>query len=67
VSRCAHTQPGVKKRFVEDLQAAVNALKNAPAAPEGDMAPVYGMAATLPLRGVVSNILKAYMDVLYKT
>jgi hypothetical protein len=31
------------------------------------MAPVYGMAATLPLRGVVSNILKAYMDVLYKT
>jgi sphinganine-1-phosphate aldolase len=61
-----HTQPGVKERFVEDLQAAVAEVKNAPAA-EGGMAPVYGMAATLPLRGVVSNILKAYMDVLYKT
>ncbi len=61
-----HTQPGVDERFVEDLQAAVAEVKNAPAA-EGGMAPVYGMAATLPLRGVVSNILKAYMDVLYKT
>jgi len=61
-----HTQPGVKERFEEDLQASVAEVKNAPAA-EGGMAPVYGMAATLPLRGVVSNILKAYMDVLYKT
>jgi len=61
-----HTQPGVKERFVEDLQAAVAEVKKAPEA-EGGMAPVYGMAATLPLRGVVSNILKAYMDVLYKT
>jgi glutamate/tyrosine decarboxylase-like PLP-dependent enzyme len=61
-----HTQPGVKERFAEDLQAAVADVKNAPEA-EGGMAPVYGMAATLPLRGVVSNILKAYMDVLYKT
>ena len=61
-----HTQPGVKERFVEDLQAAVVEVRNAPEA-EGGMAPVYGMAATLPLRGVVSNILKAYMDVLYRT
>jgi sphinganine-1-phosphate aldolase len=51
---------------VEDLQAAVAEVKSAPEA-EGGMAPVYGMAATLPLRGVVRNILKAYMDVLYKT
>jgi len=28
------------------------------------MAPVYGMAAALPLRGVVSNLLKTYMAVL---
>ena len=61
-----HTQPGVKERFVEDLKAAVAEVKSAPEA-DGGMAPVYGMAATLPLRGVVSNILKAYMDVLYKT
>lgn len=60
-----HTQPGVKERFLEDLAAAVAEVREAPQA-EGGMAPVYGMAATLPLRGVVSNFLKAYMDVLYR-
>ena len=30
------------------------------------MAPVYGMAATLPLRGVVDDMLKKYIDLLYK-
>jgi hypothetical protein len=30
------------------------------------MAPVYGLGASLPLRGVVSDLLKMYMDVLYK-
>ena len=61
-----HTQPEVRERFMADLEAAVADVRDAPEA-EGGMAPVYGMAATLPLRGVVSNILKAYMDVLYKT
>jgi glutamate/tyrosine decarboxylase-like PLP-dependent enzyme len=61
-----HTQPAVKERFVADLQAAVAEVRRKPKT-EGGMAPVYGMAATLPLRGVVSNMLKACMDVLYKT
>jgi len=61
-----HTQPGVKERFVADLKEAVAEVRRTPEA-KGGMAPVYGMAATLPLRGVVSNMLKAYMDVLYKT
>ncbi len=30
------------------------------------MAPVYGMAATLPLRGLVSDMLKKYLDLIYK-
>jgi hypothetical protein len=30
------------------------------------MAPVYGMAATLPFRGMVSNLLKRYIDLLYR-
>jgi hypothetical protein len=30
------------------------------------MAPVYGLAATLPARGVVSDILKRYIDLLYE-
>jgi len=60
-----HTEPGVAERFVADLRAAVAQVKAHPDE-KGDMAPVYGMAATLPLRGVVSDILKGYIDTLYK-
>ncbi len=60
-----HTQTGVAQRFLEDLRAAVEEVKQAPDT-EGGMAPVYGMAANLPLRGVVGDILKAYMDALYR-
>ena len=61
-----HTQPGVAERFLADLAASVDYVRASPTADEGGMAPVYGMAATLPLRGVVSDILKRYIDVLYK-
>src|SRR3990172_1871797 len=60
-----HTQPGVAERFVDDLRAAVEHLRANPHE-EGGMAPVYGMAATLPLRGVVGELLKRYMDLLYR-
>jgi glutamate/tyrosine decarboxylase-like PLP-dependent enzyme len=60
-----HTQPGVAERFVADLRAAVEHVRAHPAI-EGGMAPVYGMAATLPLRGVVRDILGRYIDTLYK-
>lgn len=60
-----HTQPGVAVRFLDDLNTAVQHVKLYPDA-DGGMAPVYGMAATLPLRGVVGDMLKAYMDLLYR-
>ena len=60
-----HTQPGVAQRFLDDLKTAVDYVKENPDM-QGEMAPVYGMAATLPFRGVVSDLLKAYMDILYK-
>jgi hypothetical protein len=60
-----HTQPGVAARFLKDLGAAVADVRANPAT-EGGMAPVYGMAATLPMRGVVSDMLKRYLDLLYK-
>jgi len=59
------TQPGVADRFLEDLRAAVEHVKSAPAG-KGGMAPVYGLAARLPLRTVVGDLLKRYLDVLYK-
>lgn len=60
-----HTQPGVAERFVSDLKGAVGYIKQNPAA-EGGMAPIYGMGGSLPFRGMVSNILKKYLDVVYK-
>ncbi|WP_255415203.1 hypothetical protein [Vitiosangium sp. GDMCC 1.1324] len=33
---------------------------------KGTMAPVYGMAGTVPFRGLISDMLKKYMDLIYK-
>ena len=59
------TLPGVPERFVSDLKEAVAYVKANPGKEDG-MAPIYGMAATLPFRGLVSDILKKYMDIIYK-
>lgn len=60
-----HTQPGVAERFLDDLKSAVEYVTKSPEV-QGGMAPVYGLAATMPLRGVVSDLLKRYLDLLYK-
>lgn len=60
-----HAQPGVAERFLIDLAASVAAVEANPEA-EGGMAPVYGMAATMPMRGVVGELLRRYIDLLYK-
>jgi sphinganine-1-phosphate aldolase len=60
-----HTQPGVKERFILDLRSAVEHVKSHPEE-KGSMAPVYGMAATMPMRGLVSDMLKKYLDLIFK-
>ncbi|NVJ20356.1 MULTISPECIES: pyridoxal phosphate-dependent decarboxylase family protein [Myxococcus] len=60
-----HAQPGVAERFLTDLREAVEHVKAHPGE-KGTMAPVYGMAAAVPFRGMVSDLLKKYMDLLYK-
>jgi sphinganine-1-phosphate aldolase len=60
-----HTLPGIAERFVNDLKSAVAHVKNNPQE-KGEMAPVYGMAATLPDRSIVADLLDRYMDLLYK-
>jgi len=60
-----HTQLGVVERFIRDLKEAIEYVKSHPQA-EGGMAPVYGMAATLPVRSVVEDLLERYIDMLYK-
>ncbi len=60
-----HTRPGVAERFIQDLKAAVIHVRQNPGA-QGGMAPVYGLAATLPVRSVVGDMLEKYIDALYK-
>jgi hypothetical protein len=60
-----HTQPGVAERFITDLQEAVAHVKNHPEE-KGTIAPVYGMVASMPMRGLVSDMLKKYLDLMFK-
>jgi len=60
-----HTQPGVAEQFISDLRDSVKSAKHGSQG-EARLAPVYGMAASFPFRGMVSDLLKRYLDVLYK-
>ncbi|MBN8219916.1 MAG: aminotransferase class V-fold PLP-dependent enzyme [Spirochaetes bacterium] len=60
-----HAEPGVPERFIEDLKTAVAYVKANPSE-KGSSAPIYGMAASLPVRSVVGDLLKTYMDAYYK-
>ena len=59
-----HTQPGVAERFVEDLNESVAFVREHPNA-EGGMAPIYGLAASIPDRSIVHEMLRQLMDLYY--
>ncbi len=61
-----HAQPGIAEKFIADLNASVEYVRAHPQE-RGDMSAVYGMTASVPLRGVVSDFLKRYIDLLYET
>jgi len=60
-----HTQPGVAERFLEDLRASIADVNTNPST-EGGLAPVYGMANTIPDRGVIADLLRKHMDSWYR-
>lgn len=60
-----HTHPGVAERFVADLRDALAEVRERPESASG-MAPVYGMAAQIPDRTVVADMLAGYMDLWYR-
>lgn len=59
-----HTQPGVAARFLDDLRASVDEVRADPSVHTG-MAPVYGLAASLP-QEVVRDLLGVYLDVMFE-
>lgn len=60
-----HTEPGVKERFIADLKAAIEHVRQNPEAPEG-LGPLYGMAAAVEMRGMVKEVLSWCMDLLFQ-
>ena len=60
-----HTQPGVAERFLGDLRGALEHVKAHPQE-KGTLAPIYGMAASLPFRGAIDEVLRRYIDLLYE-
>jgi glutamate/tyrosine decarboxylase-like PLP-dependent enzyme len=60
-----HAQPGVAERFLSDLKDGVEHVRSTPAE-KGGLAPVYGMGATIPVRSMVGDLLKRYMDLIYR-
>jgi glutamate/tyrosine decarboxylase-like PLP-dependent enzyme len=59
-----HTLPGVADRFLADLAESVAQVRANPGVSTG-MAPVYGMAATLP-GGTVRDLLTAFLDLTFE-
>ncbi len=60
-----HTLPGVPERFLSDLRSAVEYVRENPHE-KGKMAPVYGLAANIPDRSIVAELLEKYIDLLYR-
>jgi glutamate/tyrosine decarboxylase-like PLP-dependent enzyme len=60
-----HTQPGVAERFISDLKSAVEFVRSHQEV-KGGMAPMYGLAATLPDRSIIRDYLTAYIDMLFE-
>jgi len=60
-----HTGAGIAERFVADLRESVAEVGREPASEHG-MAPIYGMAATLPDRGAVAAMLKSFVDLWFR-
>ena len=53
------------ERPIVDLQDAVAHVKAHPEE-KGELALVYGIAATMPMRGLVGELLRKYLDLMFK-
>ncbi len=58
-------ESGVAERFVHDLKESVAYVRDTPDI-EGGMAPIYGLAASIPDRSIVHSLLKGLMDIYYQ-
>lgn len=57
-----HAEQDIADQLVADLAEAVAAVRANPKN-FAEMAPIYGMAATMPDRGVIRDFVSSYLDV----
>jgi sphinganine-1-phosphate aldolase len=67
---CCMIQVAANKRFnadlfLKDLAASVAEVEAEPARYGEGMAKLYGVAATVPERSIITGLLEAYLDVVY--
>ena len=60
-----HTLPGVPESFTAELADSVDQVRREPPAQAG-MAPIYGMAATMPDRAAVEAMLESFVDLWFR-
>jgi len=60
-----HTLPGVADKFIKDVQEVTAEIMSNPEAIQAGSAAMYGMAASIPDRSIVSDLTGVYLDALY--
>ena len=62
-----HTQPGVVDKFIGDIRQGIKAILAEPEKHKGGSAAMYGMAQSIPDRGLIDLMTTIYLDSLYAT
>eukprot|EP00123_Amoebidium_parasiticum_P016426 comp23423_c0_seq1/m.38965 comp23423_c0_seq1/g.38965 ORF comp23423_c0_seq1/g.38965 comp23423_c0_seq1/m.38965 type:complete len:547 (-) comp23423_c0_seq1:293-1933(-) len=61
-----HTKEGVAERFLKDVKEETAEIMKNPGDKASGMAAIYGMAATIPDKSIVSDITNLWLDTVYK-
>lgn len=62
-----HTQPGVADRFLDDIRQCTSLILANPEDHKGGSAAIYGVAQSMPDRGIVDLMTRCYLDAYYST
>jgi sphinganine-1-phosphate aldolase len=62
-----HTAPGVKERFIKDIEEVTAEMLKIPGKPNEGSAALYGMAQSIPDRSIVADCAFLYFDACYNT
>lgn len=61
-----HTKPGVAERFVSDIEECVAVIMKNPKVQTTGRAALYGMAAAIPDRSIVQELICGFIDLVYR-